>query len=253
MSSAETLSNNVESYGEARFVEPADEGINYGGSRKLFRSIARSMGVELSEQEDYDWLVLMQFCMLLDHLADEEQTDIMSALHAIYSGELREDLNSDAQVRTHNYLHRQTPDSRDRLFDRVNRVQTLLEKQRTLNTANELVHQRQQEAIILADILSLERGSGSDDQARIKFNTWLQSWASVGYLLDSLLDVRSDYENQESLVRPTLSTRITITKPLLREAVLAVRETPVREIGKCAMNGINYLARNRRVDITSDN
>lgn len=252
MTLPETLSRNMETDERLRYDEPADEGISYGGSRKLFRSVARNMGVELSEQEDYDWLVLMQLCMLLDHLADEEQTDITSALEAIYDGELRRDLNTDAQVRTHNYLHRQPPESREKLLGKAKKVQALLETQRTLQSADELVRQRQQEAIILAEILSLEQVGGSDNQARLKFNTWLKSWASVGYLLDSLLDLGSDYENHESLVRPSFSTRLAIAKPLMREAIVAVRETPVREIGKCALNGFNYLARNRRVTMTTN-
>lgn len=234
----------------ARLDEPIDEGISYGGSRNLFRQIALSMGVELSPQEDYDWLAIMQMCMLIDHLGDESQTDIASSLFDIASGSLSSDLDMDAQVRTHNYIHRQSPERQKRLFDLATGMDALLQEQRVNTTIERYIDIRKAEAGILVELLSLT-DSAKDHQSRIEFNEWLKSWAHVGYLLDSLIDMNSDYMNGESSVKPSISARFSLLRPLLKESLVALQRTPNRQIGKCALNAVNYLARNKRVQMTS--
>jgi len=233
------------------FDEPADEGTNYGGSRKLFRNSAHNFGVTLSQQEDYDWLAVMQTCMLVDHLADEEKTDISVAFDGIFSGEMHENLDYDAQVRAHNYMHRQSEAKQQRIIELIAIVQALIKNQRDTSSVEELIEIRLSEATVLTELLSLNVSDSDDAEARANFNSWLSSWAAVGYLLDSLIDMKADYDNGESSVLPTKNSRLRLLKPLARESMKAIPATPVKVLGECALNGFNYVVRNNRADLTT--
>lgn len=43
------------------FVDPPEDGRAFGGSRLLFRSAAREFDVDVTDQEDYDWLVGLNY------------------------------------------------------------------------------------------------------------------------------------------------------------------------------------------------
>lgn len=43
------------------FVDPPEDGRVFGGSHLLFRSAAREFDVIVTDQEDYDWLVGLNY------------------------------------------------------------------------------------------------------------------------------------------------------------------------------------------------
>lgn len=218
----------------------------------MFREAAAQFGVELTPQEDYDWLVILGAGMLVDHLVDVEKADIAEPFEEIVSGHIREDLSADIQIRAINYMLRQTEEGRRRIFDRVRQVNELAAAQREAVLASEVVGIRITEADILSSLLSLPTEGVSDSAARSNFNFWLASWSRVGYLLDSLFDAKQDYRNGESGMRPTIRSRLRFALAASKESVTALKRTPPRLLGKCALNGINYVVRQKRVKLLED-
>jgi hypothetical protein len=231
------------------FPESPDTGVSYGGSRNLFRNAAESFGVDLLDQEDYDWLVVMGAAMLVDHLIDVEGLDINSPFQDIIDGNLREDLHPDLQIRAVNYMRRQNPQQRAVIFDSVALVDELSGAQRKATKPNEVVDIRLAEADVLAQLLSLETGKGSDSHARIKLNKWISSWSRTGYLLDSLADIKTDYSTGQSGVYPSIWARLIYATAASRESIAALSRTPPSLLGKCAMSGVNYVVKQRRVNV----
>jgi hypothetical protein len=222
----------------------------YEGSRALFHSAANQFGVELTDEESYDWAVVLGGSMLLDHLVDVEQVDITGPFQEITSGHFRDDLSRDIQVRFANFMHRQDEQGRQALLDGVRTVDELAERQRNAGSVQEIIDIRREEADILSSFLELETDGHPDAAARKRFNRWVNSWSRVGYMLDSLFDIKQDYENGEVGLRPTLSDRIKLAKAAATESALAVKRTPPNLFGKCVLNGIRYVVLDMKLPVT---
>jgi hypothetical protein len=69
-------------------------------------------------------------------------------------------------------------------------------------------------------------------------------------MLDSLFDIKQDYENGEVGLRPTLSDRIKLAKAAATESALAVKRTPPNLFGKCVLNGIRYVVLDMKLPVT---
>ena len=247
---ADALSFNGDS--SAPFPEPPVDGQRYGGTHVLFREAARQFGVKPTEQEDYDWIVILGAAMLVDHLVDVERTDIVAPVRTIVAGTIRQDLNADIQTRTANYVFRQTAAGQQLFFDRIRRVNELAEAQREATAAREVIDIRRTEADIFSAMLSLSILDESDAAARINFNLWLNSWAKVGYLVDSLIDVAKDYKNGESGVPPTLGARLLFAAAVSIESATALRRTPPKLLGTCALYAFKDIFNQKRVKLQNN-
>jgi hypothetical protein len=232
------------------FVDPEDDGKGFGGTRALFREAARQFNVDLSKQEDYDWLAQFGACMLIDHLVDVEKTDLPFFFKNIMSGNIRDDLNPDVQIRAINYMERLTPEVRGRIFSQVAEVNELVTAQRSASKAKEVVDIRISEADIFTSVVALEETDGIDESARKSFNTWLLGASRAAYLMDTMFDMRQDYENGETSVKPSTVARLQYTHAAVQEGLFALKRTPASLVGKSALVAVNYVMKQRRLDVT---
>ena len=226
------------------------EGVRSSGSRYLFRGAARSFGVELEDQEDEDWRAMLGGAYLVDHLLDIDKTDIMPGVAAIVSGELIEGLHERTQVRFREYMLRQEESRYDDIIRRLEQVSSLSHRQALAESAQEVIDIRREEADLLAYLLGLPTHNRRDSVARERFNDWLVGWSRCGYLLDTLIDMKLDYDNGDSGVRPTTRAKAVIAGVAVKESLIATRKTPLRLLGKCALVGARYLLLNKKPDLT---
>lgn len=232
------------------FLDPPEATISHSGTKTLFIATAESFGVKLTAQERYDWQATLGASMLIDHLIDVEKSDINEPFQKIMAGNIRPDLNQDIQIRSINYLGRQTAETRARIFDLVPMVGKLAIEQRNATKAKEVINIRKTEAPILASILSVS-AAGEDSAARIKFNDWIQSWSTVGYLTDSLIDMRADYANGESSVKPTPAAAVTYAHAAASEGFKALKNMSPKLIAMAANHAFKSLILNRKPAIKS--
>ena len=231
-------------------LEENFEGTSFSGSRYLFRSAAEAFGVELSEQEDNDWRALLGGAYLVDHLIDIDKTDIMPHLTSVISGRGIPGLHLDTQVCFRNYILRQNESRYDDIMQRLGGVSRLAQRQAEAKTAHELIEVRLEEADLLAYLLALQTNTQEGAEPRERFNLWLRGWSRCGYLLDTFVDMDLDYENGDSGVRPTASSRATVAGAAVKESVTAIKNTPLRLIGKCALVGARYIMLDKKPDMT---
>lgn len=230
--------------------EQEGESRQFSGSRYLFREAAKAYKVRLEEHEDNDWRALLGGAYLVDHLLDVEQIDIMPAINAIVAGELRDDLHTDTQARFANYMRRQPKDRYVDIMRRLGGVSAMAERQASATTAGEVIKVRLEEAELLAYLLSLPEDQRQDANGRRKFNKWLRGWSRAGYLLDSFIDMRDDYESGASGLEPTVKIRAQIGSTAAKEMARAAVKTPPQLLGKCALVGFRYLVLNKKPDLT---
>jgi hypothetical protein len=231
-------------------MEETSAETSFSGSRYLFRSASEAFRVELTEQEDYDWRALLGGAYLVDHLLDIDKTDIMPHINAVISGRAIPTLHRDTQLSFRNYMLRQDKSRYDDIMQRLDGVSQFAQRQAEAKTADEVVEVRIEEADLLAHLLSLPTEARGDAFAREKFNIWLRGWSRCGYLLDTFIDMKFDYENGDSGVRPSTSSRTTVAAATARESLTAIRNTPLILIGKCAVVGVKYSLLNRKPDMT---
>lgn len=185
--------DNALSYAPLSFAEPPEDGKTYGESRKLLKEAAHELGVNLSDQELYDWLAVMEASLLIDHLADVEKVGAVAPFRQVLAGSFRSDLSQAVQVRTYNYFARQVPEQRQAMLARVSEVNDLTKAQRISTKPREVIDIRVNEAEIFASLLALEVTDTPDADGRQKFNDWIRHWSRAGYLIDSFFDVREDF------------------------------------------------------------
>ncbi len=230
--------------------EPSPQGVQFSGSRYLFRMAAQEFGVNLSEQEDNDWRALLGGAYFVDHLLDIDKDDVQSRVVALASGQLLDSLHENTQIRFREYLLRQAETRYEDIIRRLGQVSSLAHQQASAKSASDVITVRRQEADLLAYLLALPAEDRPDAEAREKFNDWLLGWSRAGYLLDSLVDMGLDYKNSDSGVEPTIRSRVSVGAAAIKETFIAARKTPPRLLGHCALVGFRYLLLNKKPDMT---
>lgn len=228
-----------------------EEERTYSGSHNLFRDAAQLTGVELHPQEDLDWGYLMEGASLVDHLLDTEKVSVVPEMRRIGAGTYRPDLHLLSQMHFADYVGRQTEEKLDGMFDQLLRVEELVHAQREATKAREVVEIRVEEADILASFLSLPVGNTVDAYNRIVFNDWLVGFSRAGYLVDSFIDLKKDFVNGESGVKPTARARAVVGSAAVKEGIAALNKTPPKLLKKCGATAVKYVVLNIKPDITS--
>lgn len=234
-------------------VEEFGNNPSHGGSRRLLCDAALTFGVELTTQEFDDWRSLLAGAALVDHLLDPLNVGGDVALHIsqIFDGENLDGMRDDLQDIVRNYIEIQPQDVREGILEGVRQAGELALRQRETWDPSDVVSLRLEEAKILSNLLSLPCTGKEDAPQREIFNNWLIGWSRAGYLLDSLLDLGADFWNGESRVEPTFFAKVILAYATAKESFKALRKTPPRLLGKCAMNGINYAIRDKKLSATA--
>lgn len=227
-----------------------EKGQEFGGSRSLFYRAALKFGVNLSRQEYNDWGALLGGAYVVDHLLDVEgRTEILPHVQSILAGKTRPDLNLEVQTSLKSYMDRQDPERKGAIFSDILRVEELAADLRNATTPTRLVEIRREEGDILGSLVALPVEETSDRSERLRFNRWLNSWSRTGYMMDSFVDLRKDYENGESGVKPTMIARGIVAEAVLYESAVAIQRTPPGVMRGALMNATRYLLMNRKHDI----
>jgi hypothetical protein len=112
------------------------------------------------------------------------------------------------------------------------------------------VRLRNEEAGIYSGLLALPVESRHDAAQRNAFNDWLDHFSRAGYLIDSLVDLKDDYQTGATSVRPSLHSRTVVGRHAASETIVTLRKTPYRAVGQIAMVGFRYQVLNRKPDLS---
>lgn len=231
-----------------------DEQTEFSGSVRMMSEVAFAFGVNLTTQERKDWQTLGRAAYVIDQYLDAEKDfprpDIAPEL---FSGKPIPGVPLEFSQDCREWLERQPKERQIQISNYLTRIRLLVEEQTLATTASEVVVIRREESDLLAYILSLRMEDHEDAPARVKFNSWLIAAMRAGYLFDSLLDIKEDYENGASGLRPGLAASSKMAAYLLRETVIAARVSPIRVLGKGALVMMRYEFKKNHPDFADPN
>jgi hypothetical protein len=227
------------------------DNIQFSGTSRLLYEAAGAFGVELEEQEQRDWRILLGAGYIIDQCLDGEKAGTIPHIATmLFSGEPIDGIPREFQERCRQFVHRQTPSRQVEIMDQLGQIKGLVEAQATSESPHEVIEIRRREADIFASLLSLPAQDRSDASRRERFNSWLTSFSRTGYMVDSFMDIKRDFLSGESGVRPTLHSHRVLAAAALKETFGAIRKTPLSLIGKCAMVAMRYEARNKKPEFS---
>lgn len=239
---------------EAAVIEPQiDEPGSFSGSAALFMRTAHDMGVQVTSEEERHWHTLLELAYAIDEQVDTRRGDITPFIGAMLTGKEMEGADAGLQRRVQHFMGAQTPSRRGYILDSLDRVGQLVQDQRQAHTPEELVRTRLDEADLFASLLALPTEGRPDKTQRNRFNSWMLGFSRCGYTVDSFLDVKDDYEDGSTSVKPTLHARLVIGKAAFRESVIAVRRIPAHTLGTSAVVAAKYFLVARKPTFSSKN
>jgi hypothetical protein len=231
-------------------VRLGNEQTEFSGSVRMMREVAELFGASVTTQELRDWQTLGRTSYVIDQYFDVVKDDPTADIAVEHFSQLSipgipQQLIQDCV----DWLERQTPERQVTLVDYIAFVRKMVEAQAAATTVPEVVEVRHQEADVLADILSLNPAGAADAEARDKFNSWMPLAMRAGYLLDSLLDIKEDYENGSSGVEPGIKASAKMATYLLKDTVEVTRVSP-RALSKGAMVMVRYQLKKMHPDFS---
>lgn len=235
-------------------VTLGNEQTEFSGSNRLFSEVATVFGVEVEPQERKDWQTLGRAAYIIDQYLDVERDDVMPDIAPrLFSGQpipgVPEELSRDCRQ----FLERQSPARQAEIQELLVQVKLLVDAQAVAELPADVIRIRQQEAELLANLLSLPVDGRHDAQQRHRLNAWLIAFCRTGYMLDSFLDLNEDYSSGASRVPPNFHARRVLAGATLKEARSARHTMSLKLLGKCAMVAVRYELRNKKPDFTKPN
>ena len=220
-------------------------------SALLFAGVAQSMGVDLTREDRNDWSVLHAAAYAIDGIVDEQRQDLDQRIAVFLDGGHLEGASEQVSSALRGYVEKQPGERQAAVKRRIGMIGLYVARCTEAQTVDQLIAARNAEAGLFADFLSLPPSGNNDGEQRRTFNNWLHAFSRAGYLIDSLADLRPDYESGEVSVKPTIRNHAVLAKAALKESVNLSRLTPLKSLLHVFQVGYNYQVAGRKLRQTS--
>lgn len=98
------------------------------------------------------------------------------------------------------------------------------------------------EAEVQSSVLFVSEDPIHDDWLiRKKYNSWLKDLVFSGYFIDSAVDLRTDYREQRTNVKPTFAQSLNILKAAIPYARSVIKQTPVKGLARLTSFTQSYV------------
>lgn len=211
------------------------------GSINLLRTSACAMEAAPTPAEVDTWESWLRVALVIDKALDENYGDFDAITTSIIAGGTHPDLEDATIKRCKDYLDNLPPPELQARLGGLTELKDTIAEYTQTTSAKRLVELRLDEANYHSSFFTLPLRNAAD-APRLRFNQWVHGFNRTGYLVDSFVDLTSDYARGEISVRPTLSARATIGQAAVREAAPAIRLTPpsiILEAGRVAIRHVS--------------
>lgn len=228
-----------------------DREAEFSGSRQLFTQVAEAFGVQLEEAEVVGWSDMLHLAYAIDEKIDVEHGSASGFIFDLLSDKYETGPMQRTQARFQDYMEHQSETRYQTIIERLGGISLLAKQQSEADTVEKVVNVRLAEADLFSYLLLLPTENMPDKIPREKFNKWLGSFSRAGYIVDSLIDIKEDYEGGSTNLRPSIATRIGLAKSAAKEAFGGLRKTPPRVLGKTLLVALKYEFQSRKPDFSS--
>lgn len=206
----------------------------HGKGANFLGSVARSMGVNVSQDDLQYWSLLFRVARSFDDHTDEEHaTDVDTQFALLTEGKETLTLDAVTANRFSSMYNTLSPERRDLIRDTVTSLPTFAQRKRNANSAQELAIINEEESRSFAAILFLDP-MGDDAARRARMNQWLTRFASAGYAVDAATDMKDDYATGNITLPLTMRNRVILSQNAIRCAAEGLRATPIKVLGSVA-------------------
>jgi len=210
----------------------------------IFADLAKSFGIDITQRDLQSWSLQFTVSRALDTLVDEDNVqDIRPHVEQLAAGLPVKGVSTAEAAAFAAAYASWTETMRSGL--RAGAQLGAFAKQH-LNAANiaQFIASRCEEADVFAGIFSIEvSDSAPDREARIAFNLWLRQFSRASYLLDNLVDLRSDHAQGLVSLRPSLSHHAALGRAVVTELRRCMRTLPPGAAARLFLAGVSKTLR----------
>ncbi|CAN7570195.1 hypothetical protein LJR230_003995 [Trinickia sp. LjRoot230] len=190
-------------------------------------NLATSFGVDVTHDDLRCWSLLLTISTALDVLVDEDGVaDIAPHAKQLTEGRPIKGVTQQEATRFASVFKSLSAQKQASIMQGT-ALAAFAERQRDAKTVDAFRLVRCEEADMLAGILSMELRDGAADRgARLAFNQWMTHFSRAANLLDSLMDLRADYEQGLISIPPSVSNRGKLSRLAATELHNCVRGLP---------------------------
>jgi len=187
-------------------------------------SIANVVGVSVCDEDLEQWHMMGLFARGLDTKVDkfgstsselEEQVAILTG-ESPYFSEFSEDM-----ANLFKSMYDQLSSERQEAVNAAPKLATIFHEMQNTSRVTQLIKLKRKEGELFTNLFRLDDRSLNDGLGRRRFNRALVPMTNAGYGLDTVLDLRADYEHEETRVRPTVINRSVLAAFVIQNGVQA--------------------------------
>ncbi len=207
----------------------------------MLNALAASHNVSPDTSDHAYWSNILTVSRAIDDFVDEGQPDTIDqeALSLICGNATMGISHKDAQIFS-TLLHEAPSERRDIILDGL-QVTKFADTLKKTTDINDLFKLRDEEALIYTQIMTLD--NPNKDQQKTLFNKNILALGKLAYELDTVFDLRKDYQDTTTQVRPTLAAYFTATKKALTTSYETLQNTPNSALPRIGLMGVQKMAR----------
>jgi hypothetical protein len=210
------------------------------GSAGLFLHTANVLAANPTVDEIRIWSGWLRATRVIDDVLDDQGGDPGVLVTQLQNGVAFGTLTDETAQACKDFFERHTAEERSQIEERFFWLQEATQAYRNTTSLRELTALRLNEATgYFANFFKLPP-RGNNDKPRERFNDWVVGFSRSGYLVDSVLDFKEDFENGEIQVRPSRSNTAILCVSAIAETYKAIRVTPRRALTGAAKVAIRH-------------
>ncbi len=189
--------------------------------------LATEFGVHTTEYDKNYWdTVATVTSAFYDMLDIDHITDLLPYLDKASKGQSVPYLSTNDAEKFAAVYSTLTPERKMR-FRRACKLSDFAVRRSQTTTPESYIECILDESHLYSDLAKIDE-RGKDSLERQRFNNWLPSFIRSGYMLDTLIDIRSDFKNGLTGVRPSLRSYAVISRATYNETVACISQAPAK-------------------------
>lgn len=206
----------------------------YGKGANFLGVVAKSMGVDVAPTDLEYWRTLFKVARAFDDETDNKHAeDVEKYFDKLTKGAPTFTIGRSEAKKFAAMYRVQTSERRAQIRNVFVTLPIYAERKRLATSVAELGVVNQEESRGFAELLFLEP-VGSDARQRARMNEWLLRFASAGYAVDALTDLKDDYLSMNVSVRPTLGNHLLLARAAVGKAAEGLKATPLAAVTSVA-------------------
>jgi hypothetical protein len=198
---------------------------------------ANAFGVSVNEGDRNYWINTTRILKTFDDLVDDERIyDVLPYVERVIAGQEIPNLSKTYSEQFSKMYQGLEPYRQDR-FIKAAELGNIAIKRCNSQSIDEYIDIILDESILCSDLLKMS-DRGTDKEQRCSFNKWLTLAGRAGYILDTIADMKKDYNEGLVRIKPSAGVYKSLAAAAIKESYCCIKGASAAskiEMCKCAM------------------